>query len=81
MPLDFEAIRRRASAAAEDFRRDRYAAYLEMIEQVEAWPENQSGADKSWVERADEEHRRQYRAARRMPDAPVHDDPRGGASG
>ena len=67
MALDFEAIRTRARAAAEDFRRDRYASYLEMIERVEAWPENQNGADKTWVEKADEEHQHQYRCARRMP--------------
>lgn len=66
MAIDFEAIRSAARAAAEDFLENRYAAYLEMIEQVEAWPENQSGADKTWVEKADEEHRRQYRNVQRI---------------
>lgn len=31
--------------------------YLRAIEETEALPENQSGADKSWVEKADREFR------------------------
>ena len=34
--------------------------YLRMVEEVESAPENQSGADKTWVERAQREFRRYF---------------------
>ncbi|NJL27937.1 MAG: hypothetical protein HC897_08575 [Thermoanaerobaculia bacterium] len=61
--LDFTAIRREAEAAARDFLENRWEAYLEMIRKVEALPENQSGRDKGWVERATATLRRHYRSA------------------
>ena len=64
MHLDFAEIRRLADAAARDFLENRWQAYIAMVERVEALPENQSGADKSWVERADRAHREQIRNAR-----------------
>ena len=36
------------------------AEYLRMVEEVESAPENQSGADKTWVERAQREFRRYF---------------------
>ena len=62
----FEAMRREAAAAARDFFENRFDAYLEMVRQVEAWPENQSGADKGWVEEASEEYWSHYRDAIRI---------------
>jgi hypothetical protein len=38
--------------------------YLENIARVEALPENQAGADKSWVHRAQANFRRHYQRAR-----------------
>lgn len=40
-------------------------AYLRVIERVEAMPENQSGADKTWVWEAIERDRRHFARARR----------------
>jgi hypothetical protein len=40
--------------------------YLALVERVEARPENQSGADKTWVERALREFREHYAKAVRM---------------
>ena len=40
--------------------------YLRAIEEIEALPENQSGADKSWVEKADREFREYYQRAVRV---------------
>jgi hypothetical protein len=37
--------------------------YLDHIARVEALPQNQSGADKSWVHRAIEKSRRMYASA------------------
>jgi hypothetical protein len=42
------------------------AEYLSAIERVEALPENQSGADKSWVRKILEEARDQWSRARRL---------------
>ena len=39
--------------------------YLRMIAEVEAAPENQDGADKTWVERAQADFRRHYERVRR----------------
>jgi hypothetical protein len=39
--------------------------YLRMIAEVEAAPENQDGADKTWVERAQAGFRRHYERVRR----------------
>ena len=39
--------------------------YLCAVESVESLLNNQSGADKSWVPKAQEQFRRHYRAARR----------------
>lgn len=64
MSLDFDEIRRLADAAARDFLDNRWEAYLAMADRVEALPQNQSGADKSWVERAEQAHRQQVRGAR-----------------
>lgn len=63
MNLPFAEIRRLADAAARDFLEHRWEAYLAMAERVEALPQNQSGADKSWVARADRAHREQIRTA------------------
>lgn len=40
--------------------------YLAAVERLEARPENKSGADKSWVERALREFREHYAKAIRM---------------
>jgi hypothetical protein len=40
--------------------------YLRAVESVESLLSNQSGADKSWVPKAQEQFRRHYRAARRQ---------------
>lgn len=40
--------------------------YLRAIEAIEALPENQSGTDKSWVEKADRQFREHYRRAVRV---------------
>jgi len=40
--------------------------YLRAVEQVEALPENQDGADKTWVERAQREFREHYARARQV---------------
>ncbi len=42
------------------------ASYLQAVEQLEARPENQSGADKTWVERALREFREHYAKAVRV---------------
>lgn len=42
------------------------AEYLRAVKQVEALPENQDGADKTWVERAQREFREHYARARRV---------------
>jgi hypothetical protein len=59
--LDFPAIRREAEAAAREFLENRRDAYLEKIREVEALPENQSGADNTWVDLATAARRRHYR--------------------
>lgn len=41
------------------------AEYLRAVEQLESDPRNRSGADKSWVARAQSEFRRHYHRARR----------------
>ncbi|MGH9312896.1 MAG: hypothetical protein ACRD09_03685 [Vicinamibacterales bacterium] len=40
-------------------------AYLRAVERVEAMPENQSGADKTWVSDAQRQFREHFRRARR----------------
>ena len=40
--------------------------YLALIARVEARPDNQSGADKSWVSRLDAAFRDHYRRAKRV---------------
>jgi hypothetical protein len=40
------------------------ADYLRAIERVEAMPENQSGADKTWVSEAQRQFREHFRRAR-----------------
>lgn len=62
--LDWNEIRRLAEAAARDLLENRWAEYMDMARRVEALPQNQNGADKSWVERADRAHREQLRVAR-----------------
>lgn len=42
------------------------AAYVRCIERIEARADNQSGSDKSWVERADHSFRSTIRRAIRM---------------
>jgi hypothetical protein len=64
--LDLEPIRRQAAEAARDFFEKRFDSYLDLVRQVEAWPENQSGADKGWVEEASEEYWSHYRNAVRV---------------
>ncbi len=66
LPIDFAAIRRESETAAEEFLSQRWDRYLEMVRRVEALPENQSGADKSWVEEASEQYRQHYRCAVRV---------------
>jgi len=65
IPLDWEAIRHNADAAVRDFVQNRWEVYLAMVERVEAWPENQDGADKTWVEWVTEICRRHYQTVRR----------------
>jgi len=64
--LDFDAIRRDADAAMEDFFANRWDDYLEAVRELEALPENQSGADKSWVLEARELYRARYRNVTRI---------------
>lgn len=59
-PLDFEEIRRLAQTEADRLLNERFDSYLEMVRQVENLPENQSGADKTWVERASHAYARHY---------------------
>ena len=40
--------------------------YLRLIARAEALPQNQSGADKTWVWRMDQAFREHYRRARRV---------------
>jgi hypothetical protein len=42
------------------------AEYLRAVEQVEALPENQTGADKTWVERVVRQSREHFASARRI---------------
>lgn len=65
-PIDFAAIRKEAEAAAEEFLSQRWDNYIEMVRRVEALPENQSGADKTWVGKATEAYRQFYRSAVRV---------------
>lgn len=65
-PLDFEEIRREAQTAVEDFLTHRWDSYLEAVRRIEALPENQSGADKTWVDRARDAHRARYRKVVRV---------------
>lgn len=39
---------------------EKWDEYMAMVERVEAMPENQSGADKTWVERAERSYRDHY---------------------
>jgi hypothetical protein len=39
--------------------------YLRAVEYVESLPKNQSGADKSWIPKAQEQFLRHYRVAQR----------------
>jgi hypothetical protein len=59
--LDFSALHRQASAAAEELVNQRWTAYLDLVRRWEALPENRGGSDKSWVEQACEEYRQHYR--------------------
>lgn len=58
--LDIDAERCAAAAAVEDFFANRWDAYLEAVRRVETLPENQSGADKTWVDRARAAYRAHY---------------------
>jgi hypothetical protein len=40
--------------------------YLRMVREVESAPENQSGADKTWVQSAQREFREHYARAKRV---------------
>ena len=57
---------REATDLAASIRIDLDEAYLRAIALVEARPENQSGADKSWVWRTDAAFRAEYRAVTRV---------------
>ncbi len=66
VPIDFATIRREAEAAAGAFLSQRWDNYLEMVRKVEALPQNQSGTDKSWVDKATAAYRQHYRSAVRV---------------
>ncbi len=66
VPIDFAAIRREAEAATEEFLNQRWDSYLEKVRRVEALPDNQNGADKSWVDKATEAYRQLYRGSVRI---------------
>lgn len=51
---------------APEVRVDLDEAYLEAISRIEALEQNQTGADKSWVRRAEHEFRQHYRRVRRI---------------
>jgi hypothetical protein len=55
---------REAAEQAKTIRIDLTDDYLARIEKVEALPQNQSGVDKSWVWRADQEFREVFVKAR-----------------
>jgi hypothetical protein len=57
---------REAAESAKSIRIDLDEDYLANIARVEARPENQSGADKSWVWRMEAAFQHFYRAARRV---------------
>ena len=58
---------REATEMAKSIRIELDDEYLANIARVEALPENQSGADKSWVWRMDEAFRSTARSARLLP--------------
>ena len=53
-----------ATELARNIRVDLTDEYLQLIAAVEALPQNQSGADKSWVWRADQAFREVFAKAR-----------------
>lgn len=57
---------RESTEMAKSVRIDLDDAYLANIARIEARPENQSGADKSWVWRMDAAFQHFYRVARRV---------------
>lgn len=63
--MDWDAIRREADAAAREFLDKDWGPYLAKVEKIEARPDNQNGADKSWVERALAIHRAHLRSVLR----------------
>ena len=54
-----------AAEQAKSIRIELDEEYLRLIARVEALPQNQSGADKTWVSRRDHAFREHYRRARR----------------
>ena len=57
---------REAAERAPSIRVDLDEAYLEAISKVEALEQNQTGADKTWVRRAEHEFQQHYRRVRRV---------------
>ena len=57
---------REAAEQAKSIRIELDDEYLALIARVEARPDNQSGADKSWVSRMEEAFQRHYAIARRV---------------
>jgi hypothetical protein len=56
---------REASESAKSIRVDLTEDYLQLITAVEALPQNQSGADKTWVARMEDAFQAHYRNAKR----------------
>lgn len=63
---DAERALQEAAALAPAIRVDLDSSYLKAIALVESLASNQSGADKTWVSRADDVFRQHYRNARQM---------------
>ena len=63
----WNGIRLRESAEiAPEIRVDLDEAYLDAISRIEALEQNRTGADKSWVRRAEHEFRQHYLRVRRV---------------
>ena len=56
----------RVARIKSDFLANRYDRYLEMVRQLEDHPENQDGADKTWVAQALEQYRQHFQHAVRI---------------
>ena len=59
-------LRARADAIKADFLENRWERYMEMVHRLESHPENQDGADKTWVARLVKSYQDLFRKAVRV---------------